>query len=94
MSHECDAIGCTVPTASGRIMCVKHWRMLPKPLQDTINDRYRTLRRDFAFLSDPAYLNAAVIAINRIAAAESKQGTNPYQRHLVLAQRRAQGRAP
>ncbi|MBX3660710.1 MAG: hypothetical protein KF740_19925 [Ramlibacter sp.] len=91
MSRDCDAIGCTTPTASGRFMCLKHWRMVPKPLQDTINDRYRTLRRDFAFLSDVAYLSAAVTAINRIAAAESKQGTNPYQRHLALAQKRSQG---
>ena len=94
MSRECDAIGCTVPTASGRFMCVKHWRMLPKPLQNTINDRHRTLRRDFAFLSDEGYLNAAVTANNRIAAAESKKGVNPYQRHLVLlAQRRARASA-
>jgi hypothetical protein len=87
MSRDCDAIACTAPVVSGRLMCIKHWRMVPIELQRTINDRYRTCRRDFAFLRDPAYLQAAVTAIDRIAAAEGIAGTNPYRRHLVLAQR-------
>lgn len=89
MSRACDAIGCTTPTASGRFMCLKHWRMVPIELQRTISDRYRSLRKDFAFLSDVAYLNACVSAIDRIAATEGKEGSNPYRRHLVRAQHRA-----
>jgi hypothetical protein len=71
MSRACDAIGCNTPTASGRFMCLKHWRMVPIELQRTINDRYRTLRRDYAFLSDVAYLSACVNAVDRIAEAEA-----------------------
>lgn len=90
-TRECDAIGCTAGVASGRFMCLGHWRAVPRPLQDTINRRYRALRSGFAFLSDVEYLTAAVDAIDVIAAREGKQGVNPYRRHLVLAQRRAGG---
>lgn len=89
MSRECDAIGCAASVASGRFMCIRHWRMVPINQQATINRRYRALRRDFAFLSDVEYLSAAVASIDMIAAHEGKAGTNPYQRHLVLAKRKA-----
>jgi hypothetical protein len=90
MSRACDAIGCNTPTASGKFMCLKHWRLVPIELQRTINDRYRTLRKDFAFLSDIAYLSACVNAIDRIAKDEGKEGAhNPYRRHLVLAEKKA-----
>jgi hypothetical protein len=92
MTRDCDAIGCTTPTASGKFMCLKHWRLVPIELQRTINDRYRTLRKDFAFLSDVAYLQACVNAIDRIAKTEGKEGRNPYLRHLVLAQRRSEAK--
>jgi hypothetical protein len=71
MSRDCDAIGCKTPTASGKFMCLRHWRMVPLEIQRTINDRYRALRRDFAFLHDVAYLQACVSAIDGIAEAEA-----------------------
>jgi hypothetical protein len=48
MSRDCDAIGCKDPTASGKFMCLKHWRMVPIETQRTVYDRYRALRKDFA----------------------------------------------
>lgn len=89
MNRACDAIGCNTPTASGRFMCLKHWRLVPIELQRTISDRFRSLRKDYAFLSDVAYLSACVAAIDRIAKAEGQEGINPYRRHLVLAQKKA-----
>jgi hypothetical protein len=89
MSRDCDAIGCTTPTASGRFMCLKHWRLVPTEQQRTINARYRALRKDLAFLSDVPYLDACVNAIDGIAKAEGKEGHNPYRRHLLWAQRGA-----
>lgn len=89
MSRACDAIGCNTATASGKFMCLSHWKMVPLATQRTIYDRFRAGRKDFAFLSDLVYLQACVDAIDGIAAREGKQGTNPYRRHLVLAQKRA-----
>ena len=87
-SRACDAIGCGSLTASGRFMCPRHWRLVPSELQRTINERYRALRRDCAFLRDVAYLGACVEAIDRIARTEGKQGHNAYRRLLVLAHKR------
>lgn len=89
MSRTCEAIGCTCSMPAGRFLCPSHWRMVPAQIQRTINTQYRALRKDFAFLSDLAYLNACVSAIDGIATAEGKQGVNPYRRHLLLAERRA-----
>jgi len=94
MSRPCDAIGCGAYVATGRFMCIKHWRMVPLDLQRTINTRYRACRKDFGFLSDLRYLRAAVDAVEAIARAEGfvadgAHPSNPYVRHLVLAQKRA-----
>jgi hypothetical protein len=92
MIRACDAIGCNTPTATGRFMCLKHWRLVPIELQRTINDRYRTLRKDYAFLGDVAYLTACVNALDHIANAEGQEGHNPYRRHLAQAEKRAAAR--
>jgi hypothetical protein len=89
-ARQCDAIGCTTATASGKFMCWGHWQQVPAPLQDTIYSRYRALRKDARFLHDVAYLQACVTAIDNIATAEGKQGANPYRRLLAIAQRQQQ----
>lgn len=89
MSRTCEAIGCACTLRPGMFLCPSHWRAVPAQVQRTINTRYRLLREHFAFLSDLAYLNACVSAIDGIAAAEGKQGVNPYRRHLLIAERRA-----
>jgi hypothetical protein len=89
MSRACDAIGCSTPTASGRFMCLRHWRLVPIELQRTINSRYRALHKNFAFLRDVAYLSACVDAIDGIARAEGKEGRNVYRVHLQIARREA-----
>ncbi|MES1977542.1 MAG: hypothetical protein V4451_05865 [Pseudomonadota bacterium] len=88
--RECEAIGCELAIAPGRFMCLAHWRAVPMQIRETVNTRYRLLRKDFAFLSDLEYLNACVVAIDGIAKAEGKDGVNPYRRHLLIAERRAE----
>lgn len=89
MSRSCDAVGCQVVTASGMFLCRRHWHLVPVDLQRVINTRYRAGRRDFAFLSDPVYLQAAVDAIDAVAKKDGVQGPNPYTRLLLVAQRRS-----
>lgn len=74
-------------------MCLRHWRLVPIEHQRTINTRFRALRRDFAFLSDVAYLSACVAAIDHIAVAEGKSGRNAYAGLLASATRRSEGSA-
>lgn len=89
-ARPCEAIGCGCTLRPGMFLCPSHWRAVPAQIQKTINTRYKLLRKDYAFLSDLAYLNACVSAIDIIATAEGKQGVNPYRRHLLLAERRGE----
>lgn len=70
MTRVCDAFQCKAAVPGGRFLCSRHWRMVPVVTQTTINTRYRAGRKDFAFLSDPAYLQACIDAINAVASTE------------------------
>lgn len=39
--HACHAAGCDVEVAPKLLMCLRHWRMLPKKMQITIWNEYR-----------------------------------------------------
>lgn len=96
MSRHCDAIGCSASIERGRFLCPRHWRMVPLEVQRTINDRYRTYRKDFAFLSDVVYLDACIRAIERIAQTEGQAFVEgSYHRLLRVARdRSAESQAP
>lgn len=93
MSRSCDAFNCGTTVSSGRFLCIAHWRMVPLSTQRTINTRYRARRKDFGFLSDVAYLQACVDAIDGIAQAEFGKdhyaGESSYHRLLRVAQKKA-----
>lgn len=85
MSRSCDAIGCNTPTASGRFMCLHHWRMVPTVTQRTINARYRAHKVAHTLLRDARYVQACAVAIESVAATEGKAaGGNSYRRLLNL----------
>ena len=92
MSRFCDAFKCGVSVPSGRFLCPTHWRMVSLPTQRTINARYRVCRANFGFLSDLAYLQAVVDAIDGIAKVEHgaghQAGQGSYHRLLRVAQRK------
>jgi len=93
VSRTCDAHKCGATVASGRFLCLNHWRMVPTDTQSTINKRFRAGRTNFAFLSDIAYLQACVDAIDRIAAAEGHgQVQTTYHRLLASEKRKAETR--
>jgi hypothetical protein len=39
--HLCHAKGCTVEVPPKMLMCRRHWRMVPRDLQDTIWRHFR-----------------------------------------------------
>ncbi len=39
--HRCHARGCTKPVKPEMLMCLKHWRMVPKPIQRRVWAAYR-----------------------------------------------------
>lgn len=36
MRHVCHAEGCNVEVPPRMLMCLPHWRMVPRPLQDAV----------------------------------------------------------
>lgn len=96
MSRLCDAHKCGCTVAAGRFLCAKHWRMVPLTIQQTINRQYRAGRKDFAFLSDPTYLQACIDAIKHVATVEGRDigqdagNVANYSRLLRVALKRQQ----
>ncbi len=43
---ECPINGCTVMCKPEILMCLPHWRMVPRELGRTVNDTWRRVRRD------------------------------------------------
>ncbi len=41
MSHTCHAIDCRTPVPPRLLMCLKHWRMVPRDLQRLVWRHYR-----------------------------------------------------
>lgn len=66
--HTCHIPNCTAAVPPERLMCVKHWRMVPRDLQRDVWRHYRKGQCDDKNPST-AWLNAAHAAI---AAVENK----------------------
>ena len=67
--HICHAKGCRIVVPPSKFMCLRHWRMVPKKLQDAIWAAYvpgQENRKD----PTPEYLEAASAAIAAVAAKE------------------------
>lgn len=93
MKRQCDAFNCRREVASGRFLCPDHWRMVPVATQRVINNRFRTCKASFGFLSDLAYLQSCVDAIDGIARSEfgagHQAGQGSYHRLLTIAKKKA-----
>ncbi len=65
MSHACHAHGCKVDVPPRMLMCRKHWRMVPRRLQQQVWAHYEEGQED---RKDPttAYLDAADAAIESV----------------------------
>ncbi len=70
-THHCHARGCSTPVPPEMLMCRRHWRMVPRNLQQRVWDTYRPGQCDDKNPS-PAWHEAADAAINFVAEAEAK----------------------
>ena len=69
MNHTCHARGCSVPVPEKMLMCLRHWRMVPRELKAGVWMHYRPKQE---ILKDPTpkYLEAARAAIQAVAERE------------------------
>lgn len=70
--HHCHAIDCNTEVPPGMHMCLKHWRMVPRLVQDLIWKHYRNGQEIYKEPS-PEYIWAALISISWVALKEGKE---------------------
>jgi diadenosine tetraphosphatase ApaH/serine/threonine PP2A family protein phosphatase len=76
-AHLCHAEGCQVEVPPRLLMCRRHWRMVPPPLQDAVWANYRRgqeRRKD----PTPEYMAAARAAIEAVAEREGRALRLPF----------------
>jgi hypothetical protein len=67
--HLCHAKGCSTPCPPNKLMCGRHWRMVPKNIQYAVYRQYRPGQEVTKTPSD-AYLRVAQMAIDAVAQRE------------------------
>lgn len=67
--HHCHALRCRTKVRPELLMCPRHWRMVPIPLQRAVYRHYRRGQCDDMEVTQ-AYLDAADAAINVVAQKE------------------------
>jgi hypothetical protein len=72
MAHECHARDCKRNVPPRMLMCGKHWKMVPRHLQDAVWATYMP-GQEITKTPSREYLIAAKDAINAVAEREGKQ---------------------
>lgn len=67
--HLCHAKNCSTPCDPSKLMCGRHWKMVPKSIRFAV---YREYRPGQEVTKDPseAYLRVAQLAIDKVAQQE------------------------
>jgi hypothetical protein len=69
VTHYCHARRCQVVVEPRLLMCPRHWRMVPRPLQAAVWQHYRAGQERDKLPSD-AYRAAALAAVAAVEAIE------------------------
>lgn len=71
MNHHCHAVDCVVEVPPSMHMCLAHWRMVPKVVQELIWKHYR---RGQEIDKNPSvdYIATAFVSISCVAIKEGK----------------------
>lgn len=71
MTHNCHAVGCEIPVPPKMHMCLKHWRMVPKAVQELIWKHYRS-GQEIDKRPTIEYIATAFVSISCVALKEGK----------------------
>lgn len=72
-AHTCHARGCPVEVPRKMFMCLKHWRLLPKPMQAAVWREYNPGQENGLAEVTQAYCEVTDEAIRFIAELEAKK---------------------
>jgi len=81
--HTCHARDCLVPVRPELLMCLRHWRMVPRTIQRAVWAAYRPGQCDDKRVSD-AWLLAADAAIGFVARTEG-QSVRAIEREALVS---------
>lgn len=71
LRHTCHAIGCATEVPPERLMCLRHWRLVPRQIQKAVWATYRPGQcRDKKPSTE--WIQAARAAIDAVQAKEKK----------------------
>ena len=73
--HVCHAEGCDVPIPPKLLMCLTHWRRVPKELQQAVWANYVPGQEIFKNPT-PEYVQVARTAIAAVAEKEKSRGSS------------------
>lgn len=62
--HRCRAVGCQHDVKTSFLMCIDHWRLVPKKVREQVLATYRQRRRGAAAFG--AYLTAVQAAVDAV----------------------------
>jgi hypothetical protein len=82
MSHTCHARGCSTLVRPELLMCLRHWRQVPRTIQRAVWDSYRPGQCDDKRPSR-TWLDAAGAAIGFVALGEHRSCTKGEARALI-----------
>jgi len=68
--HTCHATGCAVPVEPKFLMCPRHWKMVPRAIQQEVWRRYR-VGQEIDKQPSPEYLAVMKQAIDIVAKKEA-----------------------
>jgi hypothetical protein len=71
MKHTCHAVGCAVEVEPRLLMCLRHWRMVPRVCARRIRETYRP-GQEVTKNPSAEYLVAQKEAVAAVAAREGK----------------------
>lgn len=71
--HRCHAEGCDVPVPPKMLMCLRHWRMVPKVMQSRVWAYYRP-GQEIDKQPSALYMDAQREAVEAVA---KKEGRRP-----------------
>lgn len=74
MTHVCHADGCKVAVPPSMLMCLRHWRMVPRALQSAVWRTYRN-GQEIDKRPSPAYMIARRAAVQAVAEKEKRCGS-------------------
>lgn len=71
MTHHCAARGCRLQVSAARLMCLAHWRLVPKLTQRAVWAHYRRGQERDGWAGTTSEYRAAVrAAVNAVAERE------------------------